>query len=101
MKALKLHEWQIECLNLWAENKYRGIVNAVTGSGKTTLALSAVRRLQAAAGRELRVKIVVPQTFLAGQWKEEIKRQLGATSADIGLYFGKRNVTDFKIHIHS
>ena len=97
---MKLHEWQIECLNLWAKNKYRGIVNAVTGSGKTTLALSAVRRLQEDAGWELRVKIVVPQTFLAGQWKDEIKRQLGALPADIGLYCGKRKDTDKKYMIY-
>ena len=87
---LKLHQWQAECLGLWAKNNYRGIVNAVTGSGKTVLALSAVRRLHEAAGQDLRIKIVVPQTFLAYQWKDEIKRQLGAASSDIGLYCGKR-----------
>jgi len=86
---LKLHEWQTECLNSWAKNNYRGIVNAVTGSGKTTLALAAIQCLHEIVDHELRIKIVVPQTFLASQWKEEIKQQLGAARADIGVYHGK------------
>lgn len=87
---ITLHDWQEECLNKWAKNGYRGIVNAVTGSGKTVLALTAARRLETVSDKELRVIVVVPQTFLATQWKDEIKRQLGAKSADIGMYSGKR-----------
>jgi superfamily II DNA or RNA helicase len=40
--------------------------------------------------RGLRVKIVVPQTFLAAQWKDEIKRRLVVNTSDIGLYCAKR-----------
>ena len=88
--SLVLHLWQTECLDIWAKNGYRGIVNAVTGSGKTVLAMAAVRQLEAIINRELRVKILVPQTFLASQWKDEVKRRLGAKTADIGVYCGKR-----------
>ena len=87
---LQLHEWQKECLNIWARNNYRGIVNAVTGSGKTVLALTAVKNLEIAEQLELRVKIVVPQNFLASQWKDEIKYHLGVKASDIGTYSGKR-----------
>ena len=87
---LQLHEWQSECLGIWAHNGYRGIVNAVTGSGKTVLALTAARHLEMIADRELHVKIVVPQNFLALQWKDEIKRQLGVKTTDIGIFGGKR-----------
>ena len=87
---MQLHEWQKECLSMWASNSYRGIVNAVTGSGKTVLALTATQHLEMIADRELRIKIVVPQNFLAAQWKDEIKRQLGAKTTDIGIYGGKR-----------
>ena len=86
----KLHEWQAECLDIWVKNNFRGIVNAVTGSGKTVLALSAISRLDESIDLDLRIKIVVPQTFLAGQWKEELKRFYGAKSSDIGLYHGAR-----------
>ena len=87
---LQLHEWQTECLNIWARNNYRGIVNAVTGSGKTVLALTAVKNLEKAEQRELRIIIVVPQNFLASQWKDEIRRHLGVKASDIGIYSGKR-----------
>ena len=89
---MQLYEWQSDCLNLWARNGYRGIVKAVTGSGKTFLALSAVRRLESESDQELCVKIVVPQTFLGSQWREEIKRVLGVKTRDIGVYSGVRKI---------
>ena len=100
MIVLKLHEWQEECLNLWAQNGYHGIVNAVTGSGKTFLALSALERLESFSDRRLCVKIVVPQTFLAAQWKEEIKRRLNADGSSIGIYCGKRKDANRKYMIY-
>ena len=87
---VQLHGWQTECLNLWAQNGYMGIVNAVTGSGKTVLALAAIQHLRLFSNRELRVKIVVPQTFLASQWKDELKQHLGANTREVGMYCGKR-----------
>ena len=36
----ELYDWQEECLERWFEHNGRGIVQAVTGSGKTLLALS-------------------------------------------------------------
>ena len=95
-----LHGWQSECLNMWARNGFRGIVNAVTGSGKTVLALSAVRRLEKKSDRDLRIKIVVPQTFLASQWMDEIKRLLGANASDIGVYSGNRKDVGRKYTIY-
>jgi len=85
---------------MWAKNSYRGIVNAVTGSGKTMLALSAIQRLDEAICQDLRVKIIVPQTFLAGQWKDELKRRFGASPADIGIYHGTRKDTGRKYMIY-
>jgi len=98
---MTLHKWQTECLELWAKNKYRGIVNAVTGAGKTVLALTAIERLFEAVEKELFIKIVVPQTFLASQWKDELKRRLGVASTDIGLYCGnnKDNGRRYMIYV--
>jgi superfamily II DNA or RNA helicase len=95
-----LHEWQAECLNIWTRNGCRGIVNAVTGSGKTVMALSAIERLETMLDRELRVKIVVPQTFLATQWKDEIKCRLVANTSDIGLYCAERKDSGRKYMIY-
>ena len=93
VKLLKLHDWQKECLDLWANNGFKGIINAVTGSGKTFLALSAIKRLEIVSYRHLKIKIVVPQKFLAKQWIEEIRKQLGVKRKDIGVYSGdKKNL---------
>ena len=97
---MELHNWQSECLDLWAKNRYRGIVNAVTGSGKTFLALEAAKRLEAAAGRKLRVKIVVPKDFLASQWKKEIRRRPGVKASDIGMFSGKHKDNHRKYMIY-
>jgi len=87
-------------LDIWAQNGYRGIVNAVTGSGKTFLALSAIKKLETESIRKLRVKIVIPQTFLAAQWKGELKHHIGAKSAEVGIYSGKRREHNRKYMIY-
>lgn len=97
---MRLYEWQAECLNIWERNGFRGIVNAVTGSGKTVLAMTAVRRLEALTDKPLRVKIVVPQTFLAAQWKDEIKHCLIESAKDIGMYCGNRKDQNKKYMIY-
>ena len=48
-----LYPWQEECLSRWMANRGRGMVQAVTGSGKTRLALEAAARLEEALGQEL------------------------------------------------
>ena len=97
---MELHRWQSECLSLWENNGYRGIVNAVTGTGKTFLALSAISHLETASDKDLRVKIIVPQTFLAWQWRGEVKRALRVKSRDIGMYYGSRKDHDKKYMIY-
>ena len=50
----ELYDWQEECLERWFEHNGRGIVQAVTGSGKTLLALSAMDRLNQKLNDSLR-----------------------------------------------
>ena len=38
---MELYAWQKACLKQWNKNRYHGIVNVVTGAGKTVLALAA------------------------------------------------------------
>jgi superfamily II DNA or RNA helicase len=61
-----LYPWQREALDSWAAAGYRGVVEAVTGSGKTMLGV-------AAAADELRrrsqVLVVVPSVDLMHQWR--------------------------------
>jgi superfamily II DNA or RNA helicase len=51
----ELHDWQDEALDAWIEKDQKGIVEAVTGSGKTYLALAAIHRVNSTQ---------VPQCFL-------------------------------------
>lgn len=69
----KLYQWQEDCLKRWLSNNGRGIVQAVTGSGKTLLALTAADRLSQRTDLDLRVKIVVPTGTLLHQWNRALR----------------------------
>lgn len=73
-----LYQWQEECLRRWQDNGGRGMVQAVTGSGKTLLALTAAARLEYLTGQKLHVKIVVPTGTLMRQWSKAVKEFLQA-----------------------
>lgn len=79
-----LRSWQVQALNAWVQNGFRGIVAAATGTGKTRLALEAVRR----AGPD-RVVIVVPTTVLQEQWASEVRRALHLPKSKIGKLGGQ------------
>ncbi|MDD3269729.1 MAG: DEAD/DEAH box helicase [Syntrophomonadaceae bacterium] len=87
-----LFPWQVECLNVWFQNQGQGIVNVVTGAGKTVLALGAIARLEYALSSEpvhcLKIKIVVPKVFLANQWAQILQDDLAVPREDIGIYSG-------------
>jgi len=87
-----LFPWQVECLNIWFQNQGRGIVNVVTGAGKTVLALGAIARLEytlsSELGDSLKIKVVVPKIFLANQWAQTLQDDLAVSREDIGIYSG-------------
>lgn len=76
----KLHSWQKECLEKWFANHGRGMIQAVTGSGKTYLALTAADQLERKLNQELRVKIVVPTAGLMLQWDRALREFLADSS---------------------
>lgn len=82
----KLYEWQEECLDRWFANNGRGMVQAVTGSGKTLLALTAAARLEENLGQKLRVKIVVPTSALMRQWHRALKEFLSWSGEECGMH---------------
>lgn len=100
---LTLYPWQKECIETWFACGGRGIVNVVTGAGKTIFALAAAKRLEETEKRALRVKIVVPTVPLMKQWDHALKSFLGASSAkegEIGHFGGGRKETDRKYMIY-
>ena len=84
---MKLYRWQEEALQSWKANGYRGIVDAVTGAGKTALAVAAVGRLRGIRPK-LKVKIVVPTIPLAGQWRQTMTRTAGNAEEVPGFFGG-------------
>lgn len=70
--ALSLYRWQQEALGIWERHRHRGMVEAVTGSGKTRLALAAWDRLRQKV-RPLNTLVVVPTIPLMNQWYESFR----------------------------
>lgn len=66
------YHWQEECLAVWEKNNYRGTVEAVTGAGKTMLAVKAMERLLHIYGDNLLTAIVVPTRALMVQWNRSL-----------------------------
>jgi superfamily II DNA or RNA helicase len=68
LDALELRDWQAAALAAWSSDG-RGVVEAVTGSGKTRLALAAVRLVVERGGVVL---VLVPTLGLLDQWVREL-----------------------------
>ena len=64
-----LYTWQLDALTAWLGTGRRGVVEAVTGSGKTDMALAAIAD---AHRRGLFVMVVVPTRVLIAQWHERL-----------------------------
>lgn len=88
--SLKLYRWQVRALDGWAAHGYRGVVEAVTGAGKTRLALAAI---EAEIRRGGRAVAIVPTKDLQRQWLAEIDTQLiigAGLRATVGAMGGGR-----------
>ena len=83
-----LYQWQRECIDVWRLNHGRGIIQVVTGAGKTQMAITAAQELDSDLNSTLVVKIVVPTTFLVAQWQAALQGN-GISGSDIGTYYGK------------
>lgn len=68
------YDWQKKALQAWKSNGYRGVVEAVTGAGKSRLGLMAV---QVALKVQKKCLIVVPTISLFHQWKRLIEERTG------------------------
>lgn len=71
--SLQLLPWQTKALEIWHKAGRRGIIEAVTGSGKTFVAFGALEQLHA-EDRRLNTLIVVPTVPLMNQWVEKLSK---------------------------
>jgi len=69
-----LHAYQVEAIDEWEKQGFRGIFDMATGTGKTFTGLGAVARLSEYAENRLAVVIVCPFQHLVEQWVEDIER---------------------------
>ena len=77
----ELYSWQKAALNAWHAAGCRGVVEAVTGAGKTMIGLVAA---QEEAARRGQVVIIVPTRELLAQWAALLRSMLPA-AVSIGL----------------
>ncbi|WP_052665516.1 DEAD/DEAH box helicase [Nitriliruptor alkaliphilus] len=76
LDALALRDWQVEAFASWSAAGCRGVVEAVTGTGKTRLAVAVLRSVVGASGGTGRGVVLVPTLELLEQWVRELRSAL-------------------------
>jgi superfamily II DNA or RNA helicase len=75
-----LYQWQVEALHAWRHHNKQGVIEAVTGTGKTRVGLIAASEELATGGQVL---VLVPTRELQTQWQQTI-----TTTAPSGTLVG-------------
>lgn len=85
---LNLYAWQKEAVKKWKAQNCQGVVEAVTGAGKTLIGISAtIEQIQQGGF----VFVIVPSLELLRQWEIKLKEHL--PNARIGIFGGGSQVT--------
>lgn len=87
-----LNAWQSEAFSKWINNGRCGIVEAVTGAGKSRLAIAAIRDTLNARGRSV---VVVPSVALLEQWAELLRAETPTVS--FGMLGNQHRVTSDRV----
>jgi superfamily II DNA or RNA helicase len=82
---ITLHTWQSDAAIKWEENENTGVVNAVTGTGKTIFAIECIRRFISNYPDAI-VNIIVPTRVLMYQWAETVTSLLDLGVDVVGLH---------------
>ncbi|MGH9138652.1 MAG: DEAD/DEAH box helicase [Acidimicrobiales bacterium] len=80
----ELYHWQTEALDAWRRQGGRGVVEAVTGTGKTMVGVAAATAELACGGQVL---VLVPTRELADQWTRTLARH-GPATVSVGRLGG-------------
>ncbi|MEQ8717722.1 MAG: DEAD/DEAH box helicase [Acidimicrobiales bacterium] len=84
----RLYAWQAEALAAWQAAEHRGVVEAVTGTGKTVVGMAAARASIEVGGHVL---VVVPSIELQRQWADQLRCEI--PRARVGLLGNGRSAT--------
>jgi superfamily II DNA or RNA helicase len=71
--SLRLYDWQRDALEAWRQQDGRGVVEAVTGTGKTMVGVAAALD---ELGQRGQVLVLVPTVELQRQWVSELESRL-------------------------
>lgn len=80
--------WQRAALSAWRDAGYRGIVEVVTGGGKTVFAELCIAEM-AAQHENLRVVVIVPTLALVDQWYICLREELNLPEEAIATWSGR------------
>jgi len=70
----QLRNHQVQVLESWELNNFKGLVQFATGGGKTLVGIEAVRGWISSGRSAL---VLVPSELLFNQWREEIQSEMG------------------------
>jgi superfamily II DNA or RNA helicase len=79
---------QISVLQSWKDNGHVGIIDHVTGAGKTITAISAIKEWIQDGKSAL---VIVPSTLLQRQWLSEIRNEISIEALPVGGELGPRS----------
>lgn len=68
-----LYDWQYEAIRAWRRRGRTGVIEAVTGAGKTRIGISAAHE---AVRQGIKVMILVPTSELQAQWVGQVQKHL-------------------------
>lgn len=71
-EEFELRDYQVEAIDKWEEQDFKGIFDMATGTGKTYTGLGAAARLSKRLEDRLALIIVCPYQHLVEQWVEDI-----------------------------
>jgi len=71
-EGFELRDYQVEAIDKWGEQDFKGIFDMATGTGKTYTGLGAAARLSKRLEDRLALIIVCPYQHLVEQWVEDI-----------------------------
>lgn len=72
-KGPSLRSWQVEALDAWEHNSAAGVVEAITGTGKSMVAIAAMHQTLKQGGNCL---VLVPTSGLLEQWFRQVNQYL-------------------------
>ncbi len=83
-----LMDHQLSVLQSWKSNGHIGIIDHVTGAGKTITAISAIKEWIQDGKSAL---VIVPSTLLQRQWISEIRNEIALEALPVGGELGPRS----------